>query len=119
LYRQSTGELFDPTGALIETGYSGAQPYVDKASAEWRKNLGPIPTGDYEIMPGYDHDNLGPVSMPLAPAPDNTMYGRDDFFCHGDNQDMDQSASQGCIIMSRSTRDMMNASVTRELTVVM
>lgn len=116
-YRQATGELRDPDGVLVEVGYSGAPGYVNRPMAERRENQGPVPTGGYAMLAAYDHPNLGPCSIPLEPAPDNRMHGRDDFFVHGDTPEMDQSASEGCIIMSRPTRDLLAASAVRDLTV--
>ena len=69
------------------------------------------------IGPAQEHPNLGPVAMPLTPDPGNEMHGRSDFWIHGDNPDMNQTASQGCIIMSRPTREAIAASECRELVV--
>lgn len=117
-YKQATGELANPAGDVVEVGYAGAQPYVNQPLAEWRENLGPLPTGLYRLGDAYDHPNLGPCAIPLGPHPDNQMYGRDDFFVHGDTESMDQTASQGCIIMSRATRDQLVASDIRVLEVI-
>lgn len=110
IYSQSTGNLYAPDGALVEAGYSGSPPFVNRPRAEGVKNQGPIPTGTYDIGDAFDHDTLGPCSMPLEPDPDNEMYGRDGFYIHGDTQEMNQTASTGCIILSRPTRDMIAAS---------
>jgi hypothetical protein len=117
-YSQKTGQLCDPDGNVIETGYAGAQPYVNQPSAEWREDLGPLPTGTYTIEAAFDHANLGPCSMPLTPSPANTMYGRSAFYIHGDTAEMNQTASTGCVIMSRATRDMIDASPIKQLKVV-
>lgn len=117
-YSQKSGWMKRPDGVVIGTGYSGAQPYVNRPLAEGRENEGPIPTGNYKMLTAYDHDNLGPCSIPLEPAPDNEMHGRDDFFIHGDTASMDQTASQGCIIMTRAVRDEINTSDVKELVVV-
>jgi Tlde1 domain len=116
-YRQSTGELYDSMGNLVDTGYSGAQPYVNDPLAEARVNEGPIPTGSYTIFPGYDHDNLGPQALPLGPSPMNNMHERSDFYIHGDTPEGDQTASKGCIILSRATRDLIDASADNTLIV--
>lgn len=117
-YNQRTGALTDPQGVVLEHGYSGAQPYVNVPRAAWREDKGPIPCGSYGIGVAYDHANLGPCSMPLEPEPTNTMFGRDAFFIHGDTQSMDHTASTGCIIMSRATRDTVSASDVRNLVVI-
>lgn len=36
----------------------------------------------------------------LSPEPGTNAHGRGDFFIHGDNPAMNQSASQGCIIIN-------------------
>lgn len=116
-YSQHTGQLTDPEGVVVETGYAGAQPYVNQPSAEWREDLGPLPTGRYTMGAAFDHDVLGPCSLPLTPSPCNTMYGRSAFYVHGDTPEMNQTASTGCVIMSRATRDRLNASDVKDLTV--
>lgn len=116
-YSQRTGELCDPSGTVVEVGYSGAHPYVNKPRAEWRTDEGPIPTGNYTIDAATDHATCGPVSLPLVPYSDNEMHGRSAFLIHGDTATMDQTASTGCIIMSRATREMIEASTCRELVV--
>ena len=117
-YDLNTGAMTDPNGNVVECGYSGAQPYVNDPYAMWREDQGPLPIGNYTIQPAYDHENLGPCSMPLDPNPNNIMFGRDAFYIHGDTQDMNQTASTGCIILSRPTRDLINASPVRSLEVV-
>lgn len=117
-YRQSTGELIDPDGIMIEVGYSGAPGYVNRPIGERVEDHGVIPTGNYTMMAAIDHATCGPCSIPLTPDADNAMHGRDGFYMHGDTDEMNQTASSGCIIMSRPTRDMVNASPMRTLCVV-
>ena len=56
----------------------------------------------------------GPQSLPLVPTANNNLFppARDpnSFLMHGDNSRGNQSASQGCIICSRYTRDVINNS---------
>lgn len=117
-YEQHTGAMLSPTGVTVEIGYSGADEWVNKPIAERIPDEGPIPTGSYTIEPAVDHANLGPCSMPLTPDPANEMHDRFGFYIHGDNAQADQSASAGCIIMSRETRDEISASTNRTLLVV-
>ena len=116
-YSQKSGEMTDPRGVVVEVGYSGAPGFVNRPIAERREDEGPLPTGSYTILPAIDHENLGPVAMPLEPAPENEMHGRSGFYIHGDNAAADESASMGCIILSRDTRDMIDASDIRDLVV--
>lgn len=118
-YSQHTGEMCDPDGMLVEVGYSGAHPYINKPRAEWREDEGPIPTGEYIINSAIDHETCGPVSIPLEPDDYNKMHGRSAFLIHGDTAEMDQTGSTGCIIMSKETRELIDASEVRLLTVTM
>lgn len=109
IYKQSTGELSDPTGKLIEKGYAGG----DKGQhPEGRNNpayqfvpdVGPLPQGTYTVGTPVEGSHLGPLAIPLIPDPANDMRGRKDFFCHGDHIGAPGTASDGCIIMSHATR---------------
>src|SRR6476469_5355334 len=90
------------------------RPHGLDLSAEDQRDARPT----YEIEPAFDHSTLGPCSMPLTPAPGNDMHGRYGFYIHGDTASMDQTASEGCIILSRATRDLIDASDDRTLEVV-
>lgn len=116
-YRQKTGEMCDPDGALVEVGYSGAPGYVNRPIAERREDEGPLPTGTYTIGAAVDRNDLGPCSLPLVPYALNEMHGRSGFYIHGDTAEMDQTASTGCIILSRTTRDLIAQSSVRDLVV--
>lgn len=115
-YSQRSGLLRDPAGLIVERGYSGSEPATNRPIAEGVENVGPIPTGTYAIAVAVDHETCGPCSLPLLPAVTNEMHGRSDFLIHGDT-DPPGSASTGCIIMSRATRDLINASTCKTLTV--
>jgi hypothetical protein len=62
-------------------------------------------------------DHLGPVALPLTPDPGNEMFGRSAFFVHGDNAQMNHSASCGCIILPREVRVLISDSPDRVLLV--
>lgn len=85
-------------------GYSGQPPYVNQTEAEGLRARGPIPRGKYRIGKPFDHTRLGPLSFYLEPYPGTDMFGRSGFFIHGDNAFGNQTASHGCIILSRSIR---------------
>jgi lipoprotein-anchoring transpeptidase ErfK/SrfK len=117
-YEQSTGNL-SQDGNLIATGYSGHGVGLNNADDEFLKNIGPIPQGVYTIgSPKEPIDILGPIAMPLEPDPNNNMEGRDAFYIHGDNSEGNQSASNGCIILSHDIRTMINESDDKTLIVV-
>lgn len=116
-YSQSSGAMMDPDGNVVEVGYSGADQYVNQPLAESLEDRGPIPTGNYKIGDAYTHASCGPVSMPLEPDPENEMHDRSGFLIHGDTASQDFSASTGCIILSRTTREAIDASECRDLIV--
>jgi hypothetical protein len=104
-YSQSTGNLTDRFGSVLGQGYSGNGSDLNNPAAEGVIGHGPIPQGAWEIGPFSDHPVLGPISAPLTPAPSNDMDGRDGgFYIHGDNAQMNHTASDGCIILSRPLR---------------
>jgi hypothetical protein len=80
-------------------------------------NIGPIPCGLYSIGIPVDNTSLGPFAIPLTPVESNQMFGRSGFYIHGDNQAMNQSASDGCIIAPRDLRHEIWDSGDRQLAV--
>lgn len=116
-YRQSTGELLDPTGEMVEVGYSGCGVCCNRPVAQSVSDAGPIPRGSYSIGPPRDDEQMGPFALPLEPHPDNEMYGRFGFYCHGDNETHD--ASTGCVILSRACREEIAASACTTMVVTL
>jgi hypothetical protein len=117
-YEQSTG-ILSQDGNIVATGYSGHGNGVNNPDDEFIKNVGPIPQGIYTIGPPREPINiLGPLAMPLEPDPNNDMEGRDGFYIHGDNNDDNHTASDGCIILSHDIRQTINDSDDRTLIVV-
>lgn len=114
-YSQRSGAIRSPDGDTLECGYSGKEPCTNVPATEVIKDWGPIPTGSYRILDAVDHETCGPVSLPLEPNAMNSMYSRSNFLIHGDNAD--HTASTGCIILSRPTRDEISASECRDLLV--
>jgi hypothetical protein len=110
-YGQSTGDLFDPHGRFVGTGYSGAGRTLKEGrnnpKMEDVPNKGPIPRGLYRIGPARTHPRLGPLAMPLTPI-GHDCHGRSGFFIHGDNTAGD--ASHGCVILGRPFRVAIDAS---------
>ena len=109
---------FDPdTGLLYWVDPSTGKPYVKgrgysgrpgyrKSKDQGKKDLGPIPGGDYVIGRAYHDKRMGPVTMKLHPCPWNNMYGRKYFRMHGDTPN--HNASSGCIIRPSKIRQMVN-----------
>jgi len=118
-FQQSTGQMTDPDGNLIETGYSGNGEGLCNPDMQFVHGVGPIPQGTYTIGPPKDPiDILGPIAMPLTPDPSNDMEGRNSFFIHGDNAACNHTASDGCIIMSHDTRVTIDESDDKTLIVI-
>ncbi len=110
-YKQTTGELFDANGSLMATGYAGGNcgknpEGKNNPAMQNAEKIGPLPEGVYAFGQPILQSHLGPFAIPLPLVPDasNVMFGRKDFFCHGDTTPSG-NASQGCIIMPRLIRD--------------
>jgi uncharacterized protein RhaS with RHS repeats len=121
-YSQSTGQMSyvnNTTGAStpVGVGYSGNGQGLNNGSMQGVPSVGPIPVGDYNVLPAENHPG-NPYMLPLQPTDGTDTLGRSDFFIHGDNGDGDNSASEGCIVIDRHTRYLMNISWDRELRVV-
>jgi len=105
IYYQSTGKLVDAsTNELIGVGYSGNTTGLNNPEAQEQHNIGPIPQGLYTISNSINHPKVGPVAMYLTPFKENDMFGRSGFLIHGDNAEQNHSASEGCIILPRTSR---------------
>jgi len=113
-YQQSTGKLFDPSGAWIGTGYSGNGQWLDQPSAESIADHGPIPCGMWTIGAAETVPHLGPVVMAITPEPGTQTFGRSGFFCHGDNAAMDHTGSCGCIVLPPADRQQLADSADRQ-----
>lgn len=103
LYRQSTGE-FLRGDSVLTIGYSGNGPGLNNPAMQNIRMHGPLPQGLYTIQPPSVHPKLGPVAMELLPYSTNHMFLRGDFFLHGDNGQMNHTASDGCIILPHAVR---------------
>jgi Protein of unknown function (DUF2778) len=116
-YEQSTGKLFDPSNIHIYTGYAGGNcgenpEGINNSNLQGVKCVGPLPTGKYTMGEVVLKSHLGPFAIPLIPFPENKMYGRGDFYIHGDTS-KPRMASEGCIIMPHIVRVRMAGSPDR------
>lgn len=102
LYIQSTGQLYRPDGSFCADGYSGRAEGLDNPALENVKDEGPIPAGLYRI--GIVDEEKGPFTIHLSPDQSNAMFGRSGFLVHGDNAEVNHTASEGCIVMPRLAR---------------
>jgi hypothetical protein len=102
VYKQSTGELY-LNGKLVGKGYSGNGKGLNNLDLEKEKNVGPIPRGEWKIGEAFKHDTKGPTVMRLTPV-GHDAHGRSGFLIHGDNKEMDHTASDGCIVLGPDIR---------------
>lgn len=123
VYVQKTGKLYllDHLGAprpkeATATGYSGHGDGLNNPLKENVRNVGPIPAGKWKIGDKFDHPRIGPVTMSVTPDGHDAL-GRTEFLIHGDNKKMNMSASEGCIILDRKTREMIANSNIKSLIV--
>lgn len=119
IYQISTGDLTDPAGDSIGTGYSGNGADLDNPAAEGEVGHGPIPQGWWSIGAFFEDSDKGPIVCHLTPQEGNTMDGRQGgFMIHGDNKAMNHTASDGCIILSHVLRQTIASSADRTLLVI-
>lgn len=102
-YSQSTGE-FKRGDAVLAVGYSGNGEGLNNPEMQNIRMHGPLPRGSYTIQRPSVHPKLGPVAMELLPYSTNQMFLRGDFFLHGDNSQLNHTASDGCIILPHDVR---------------
>jgi hypothetical protein len=116
-YNSRTG-LISHNGDKIGMGYSGNGNGLDNPALESVHGIGPIPVGHWLITEWVDnYPTKGPVVAILAPV-EHGAHGRTGFLIHGDNQEMNHTASHGCIIAQRWIRQQWRASGDNKLEVV-
>jgi hypothetical protein len=115
VYAQKSGKL---TLACKEigTGYSGKGDGLNNPDKEREKNVGPIPAGLYIVGKPREYKGMK-VCFDLTPD-GHKAQDRAEFLIHGDNKKMDNSASEGCIILSAEVRKIIAESGTTKLRVV-
>jgi len=113
IFQQSTGRFTHDTGESIETGYSGCGEGRCNPAMQAVHDVGPLPMGHYTIGHSYTDPHKGPIVMRLIPDEDNQMFGRAGFLIHGDNKT--HTASEGCIILGRESRQLIDQSEDRRL----
>lgn len=106
IYHQANGSLeykWEHTGHRVGKGYSGGPGAVNDPRMEAMRFKGPIPKGNYHIGPMYKHPEKGPYVMNLTPV-GHDARGRKLLRIHGDNENLNQTASEGCVILPREVR---------------
>lgn len=109
LYQQNSGRLYNSAGDFVAAGYAGGDCGLhpegrNNPEMQDQRDIGPLPCGMYTFGEPIEHLKLGPYALPLIPDPDNVMFGRTDFFMHGDNIERPGRASDGCLVMPRNVR---------------
>ncbi len=107
IFSQSIGDFActdDITGQqyLTCSGYAGRGAGLNNPNAQNQRRVGPLPQGDYSV--GAPTGRRGPMTFPLTPGPNNTMYGRGGFLIHGDNAAHNNTASSGCPVLPPACR---------------
>jgi len=116
-YEQRTGRFLGPDGALMWTGYSGLHEGKNNPDMENVPGKGPIPRGTWAIGKMYNSPKVGPIALPLTPVGFDP-HGRSAFRIHGDSLSHPGEASDGCIIVSRETRQAISRGAVKTLVVV-
>jgi hypothetical protein len=116
-YNQTTGNLTDPTGRLVGSGYSGVGRGLNNPAMQNQQNTGPVPQGAYTVGHAFHDPHRGPNAMRLAPNPGTQTQGRSGFMIHADNRHHNHTASEGCIILAPQLRDEVARSTDRTLNV--
>jgi hypothetical protein len=101
-YEQESGKLSN--GFATFTGYSGHGEGLNNPAMQDVHDVGPIPQGRYRIAGWYDDTEKGPCVARLEPLPETNTYGRVGFLIHGDNSQLNHTASHGCIIQAKTAR---------------
>ena len=107
-YKQSTGELMRD-GVAVGVCYSGHGLGLNNPATQFMADLGPIPQGVFTIGEAFHHPVAGPVCMRLTPDDATETHGRAGFMMHGDNCEMDHTASDGCVIAALEFREQVRA----------
>jgi len=116
VYEQDTGWLCYG-GARIAKGYAGAPGVINDHPAQEMHNKGPLPCGLYLMQAAIWHLHLGPDAIPLTPHPENRMFGRSEFYIHGDNHASPGNGSTGCVCLPGATRQLLITSTDKDLSV--
>jgi hypothetical protein len=122
VFSSTTGDLTDAAGTVVGHGFSGHGVGLLDPEYEMVQDVGPIPRGSYVIGPFFDDPEKGPLVANLVPHIGTDDFGRTGFMIHGDTaadvEDGTELASEGCIVLARSIRELVAASGDNELQVV-
>ena len=115
---QSAGTM-SRDGVVIGRGYAGNVRGLNNPAMQAAQGIGPIPAGLWKLTElRLTGASTGPFTIVLEPAPGTNALGRSAFRIHGDNAQLNHSASHGCIILPRAVREAIWRSGDKQLTVV-
>lgn len=117
IYSQSKATM-SHDGFTTMIGYAGNGQGLNNPNAQNIVGHGPLPQGFYIIGSPHDSPHTGLFTLDLTPDESNIMFGRSLFRIHGDNPEMNDSASDGCIILGRTMREAIASSGDNRLQVV-
>ena len=106
-YSQSTGVLFNHSTNQSWQCYSGHGDGLNNPQLQDLVMVGPIPQGSWEVVEIASDLKTGPVTWFLEwMAPIWSYPGRDkgSFRVHGDNAEVNHTASDGCVIAPHDCR---------------
>ena len=103
-YDRASCLFFNPAGSLLGKVYSGKGTGLNNPLWEDVHDIGPIPKGSWSIGKFFNDPEKGPDVCHLTPYDGIETFGRSGFMIHGDNQLMNFSASEGCIVAARFIR---------------
>ena len=118
-YQILRGGFFNLNNIQVGQGYAGHGVGLNNPAMCNVHFIGPLPQGKYTIGQPRNDDEVGVFALPLTPVPSNEMFGRSEFFIHGDNPQMNHTASDGCIILPSPVRHDVAASGDDELIVTL
>jgi hypothetical protein len=106
VYEQTTGYMSRNNARLTPAGYAGHGEGLNNPDMQNVKFVGPLPCGSYKIGKPRHDPHVGDYALPLIPDPSNEMYGRDDFYIHGDEikNPGKHLASDGCPVQCLANR---------------
>jgi hypothetical protein len=103
-YDRAGCRISNPAGFLLGDVYSGRGAGLNNPAMENIHNFGPIPKGTWSIGPFFNDPEKGPDVCHLTPTQGMETFGRSGFMIHGDNDRMNFTASEGCIVAARFIR---------------
>lgn len=117
-FQQTTGKVWIDGALQKQVAYSGHGEGVNNPELEAVHMVGVIPSGLWRIGTWVDHPHLGKIVAALLPISVPNLSGRSGFFIHGDNQLVNHTGSDGCIVMDPVLRAAVKKSSAQFLEVI-